>query len=1401
MIKILSKFNTIVIKMILKIIIFICFINKINNDYCNKDKPILYDDSCEDRYCTKEEFEDNICSINNNISKIQWLNKINCFSKDSAYEFTYIKLSNNDILFISLGCEIDGPCELYLYGLKSTGEKLFQDENGNDFKIINIIDNLDYLNAINVKIDNKEYPLICSGYSCFLIDYYDNNQIYSNGLLHFFKNSSNQLGFLQNNPQYFPIINLNQENQILFIIIYGYESISFNFAISNILSKNITSLDNLYNLENVYDQTTINEEQKMCMLSCFMNEAKIIECLYYESNYYKVGIYSNNLNYITDIKLDDREIDDDDDQGFKQLLNCIHLKEEIGVFIYYINMNLENPALILQINELIENNGAYSFKNITNKEKIILSLDNTTLVDHNDLEGDTRYLMKINNNSFSYIYDYYDEESNIIIILIIFELYGNNFDNLIVKYYKINPKLFFGNFIIDSFYKINTFTFNSFIGFASIYYYTYDEDESKLESIYIIFGDSEKQNNNNEIVLNINENYEWKIKDDFNIDINNNLFGYEIIYKIKSVQDSLQNLKFYSANNNREININDEINYNDILLFDYSNIIIKIDDQPFFEIMALIIEPDYYKSLLLCDKYAIYGEDQKNFYQKKIIDEKIIKIKLNFNFKCYLTCETCEYSGLNINKQNCLSCKGNNYCFMENEGNCYDTLSLKYYFYKDLEDANKLKCIPFGEYCTEKYPYEITNTKECVKESNYEDLTDNIINILDNINSITSVFNIIYNKIKEGSLDEYINKGLVIYKNNMTILLSNTSYQKYYIDNGIKTNFSIIDLSECEKKLGYDKSLNIVKMDIYRNDSLVPQVEYLILNPNNHEKIDLSVCEDTKIDIYLPFDLPEESLNLYNFANEQGYNIFNPSDSFYNDICTPFNSKNKTDVLIKDRKEDYYNDEYAFCEEDCDFDNININLNKIKCNCEIKKEIMTDTKFSSNKLLENFYKIDSYSNFRIIICYNLIFSKDGQKNNYRSYIILCIIILFISTTFINIFTNDNKTNKILELIIEQQKKLIDINKNNENKKITIEDGNSKELIADENTKKNIKKRKKKKKKLRNVGNNIIKDKTQSSISLNFINSDKKSVNKEKHITLPSQLKKNKTIKHINGMNNIDKDLAKPQNEDIIIFEKKNSFMKITKQLNIINKKKNDKIINIIINKIEKEFRKKYFSNEELNSLKYEYAIEIDNRSYIQYYLSLLKLKHLIIFTFITNDDYNIFLLKFGFFLISFSLFFTVNAMFFSDDSIHKQYKEQGKFNFIYQIPQILYSTIITSITNMLLKKLSLSQNDILKLKRNLDIQKVEEASKKIKKCLKLKFILFTIIGLILLIFFWYYLSAFCCVFVNTQISLIKDSAISYGLSMLYPFGLNLLPGILRIPSLRNNRRRILYNISKIVAFI
>ena len=272
-------------------------------------------------------------------------------------------------------------------------------------------------------------------------------------------------------------------------------------------------------------------------------------------------------------------------------------------------------------------------------------------------------------------------------------------------------------------------------------------------------------------------------------------------------------------------------------------------------------------------------------------------------------------------------------------------------------------------------------------------------------------------------------------------------------------------------------------------------------------------------------------------------------------------------------------------------------------------------------------------------------------------------------------------------------------------------------------------------------------------------------------------------------------------------KKKNNVSIFSKDRHNINKKcttkekKIDNITDIIINNIEKEKRKFFFNSEELNSLSYNYALEIDDRNFLQYYISLLKIKHLIIFTFLVNDDYNIFLSKLGLFIISFSLYLTVNAIFFSDSSIHKLYEEKGKYNFIYQIPKILYSTIISSIASIILKQLSLSEKDILKIKNKLFIKELEDVTEEVKKCIRIKYILFFVIGFIFFSFFWYYLSCFCCIFTNTQIPLIKDTLISYSLSMLYPFLLNILPGLLRIPSLKKNNRKILYNISRIIALI
>ena len=140
---------------------------------------------------------------------------------------------------------------------------------------------------------------------------------------------------------------------------------------------------------------------------------------------------------------------------------------------------------------------------------------------------------------------------------------------------------------------------------------------------------------------------------------------------------------------------------------------------------------------------------------------------------------------------------------------------------------------------------------------------------------------------------------------------------------------------------------------------------------------------------------------------------------------------------------------------------------------------------------------------------------------------------------------------------------------------------------------------------------------------------------------------------------------------------------------------------------------------------------------------------------------------------------------------------------MYQLPQIIYSSLISVVFNTLLKLLALSESDILTLKskkENKDINKKEED---LNKKLQIKFVLYFIISTILLLLFWYYLSMFCAIYKNTQLHLIKDTLICFGLSLFYPFGINLLPGLFRIPALSNKKgnRKYLYIISKILQML
>ncbi len=227
----------------------------------------------------------------------------------------------------------------------------------------------------------------------------------------------------------------------------------------------------------------------------------------------------------------------------------------------------------------------------------------------------------------------------------------------------------------------------------------------------------------------------------------------------------------------------------------------------------------------------------------------------------------------------------------------------------------------------------------------------------------------------------------------------------------------------------------------------------------------------------------------------------------------------------------------------------------------------------------------------------------------------------------------------------------------------------------------------------------------------------------------------------------------------------------------------------------------YYNDFELNTMNYNEALEIDKRTYIQYYKSLLMTKHPIIFTFFLPKDYNVFIIKICLLSLSFAIYYAFNTIFFDFSIIHKVYKDQGEYNISYLFPLILYSFIISYCINSAIKYIVLSERNIVEIKNQNSIKKANDKVPKVERCLIIKNICYFIISIAFLFFFWYYLASFCAVYQNSQIHVIKNTFISFSLSLLFPFIINLLPGIFRIISLKNKNQKCLYITSKIIQLL
>ena len=894
----------------------------------------------------------------------------------------------------------------------------------------------------------------------------------------------------------------------------------------------------------------------------------------------------------------------------------------------------------------------------------------------------------------------------------------------------------------------------------------------------------------------------------------------------KSTKNILEDTNVQNKINETEdffINFSSEINkyeYRDKSFDNFSDIITTttLDDKFFSDKEELIYSTFSPEKSIECYISCEICNEEGNYTKHNCLScsaDYPYELNIDETINCYNICDYYSYYNSNNNKSYCtsdLSCPKVFNKLIPLKNQCIDECSKdEYYQYEfrkecyqecpyNISEKSKIKDFYCEATCPKEYPFEIVETQDCVNNCSIIQRARNlcIINFLseDNENnkeveekSVENIKDELINDFDTSDIDKGIN--IVIEQKESTVTISSAENQK----NAKKSNSTSIDLGECEKKIKdeygipEDKSLYILKIDVKQEGLKIPKIAYEVYYPLFGDKLiqlNLTACKDTKIELSLPVILTED------------IDIINPKSEYYNDICYTFTSEDGTDVSLSDRKQNFVNNNLTVCEDDCNF-NEYID-GKVFCSCKVKTNSTTkirDNIIERNKLFNSFTNFKNIANIKVLKCYKLIFNLDEYKHNYANVILLVIFLFFLITFFIFYCKDYHYLEKILNMIVYFHLHLNLVTKflNRIKREEQIKLKNFKKIVVVKNTK--IENKKNKFKNMKYPAPLYLKHLILAKkINMGKENIRNMNIYGESKKALGNPIKKNnKNIK-------INKNIENP---DIFSSKKeilsKNDIAK-NKSNNFFNK--NNYPHNMNENQMYKMFLSIYNKSDfELNQIDYKSAIKIDKRTFFEYYLSLLRTKYLIFFSFWPIFDYNSQILKIFLFFFNFSLSFIVNALFFNDNTMHKIYEEKGSFNLIYNIPQILCSSLISEFLKGIIQELALTDYNLISLKQNKNNKNITIKKQKTRKIIKIKIISFFIVTLLLLIFFWFYLACFCAVYKNTQIHLIKDTLISFGISMITPLGIYIFPGIFRLCALKSRKKNkiLTFKFSKLLQFL
>ena len=1288
------------------------------------------------------------------------------------------------------------------YGLKENGRYYFNGTENDEtptkeIEIINSENNDIYgrYESKNIFISlqddinsNKQYLFSTSSYKSvtelYNIDNLENND-------YFIRTTSSILGHEIFSYSY-SLLELPIETQKQYLLLITYtagnprgdkiDAIIFSFPQKdlNIEIQHRNKIDNNFNR----------------IVSCYFMNPLIVIFYLNRTPKFVVRIY----NFKLEQNGEDSELDSLDTSGYRtgdgHFFKSIHLKNNIGVFAYYKGQNILNPNILIG-----EINNDYVFTSIIKKEITEYNFQTNLLL--NDL-------IKINDNRFSFI----TTSTNFTqLYIILFDLYNND-SNLKIRVYK--PNLSNYKFVKE----LATTIYNNYLVFSSsvVDPNNYLVEDKDCFSILMIFGYPKGKDNIIDISSYFMDN-SIKIENNLisklieNITIDNNIFGNEIEenqIKLISIPDEVI---LYNIIGNTSVQLSNGTILNSNYSFMQNDYLLKTYQLYSLEYQYIIQEPTYdkfneypLKIINVSSSNSVSFIDQINYYNRTRFYGRTNKVKFKL---CHDYCGSCYKIGTDINDQKCESCL-EDYQYDYPKILTPNCVPEKYYKNSDDEivpftqgnpkhftnlTTNKTIYFKNDLFCPDEYPFLIINTNECKKSCTYQELlSKNCV--------FSQETDIIYEELKKNVIQTYPADGesLVVeaeegYVFQMTTTLNELKTLGGVYPNGY--NLSMIDLNECETLLKQtngidpDTPLIILKYERLSNSASNKNVQYEIYDPINKTKLDLSMCQTSSLSLYMSITLSDKTQNLYIDLSNSGYDLFNINDSFYTDICTPYKSENGTDVLLSDRIKDFYSANETMCQANCQYSEYSFQSQYLKCECKIEEEdidIEDPEKFSVKIIFTSFYEVLKYSNFQVLKCYKLVFNIQSITKNIGSIIVIILFLCYLC--FFVIYT----INGIKPLKINTVRTILKHNKiSSTRKESNLSNVKFNESQINHNKHK-IKKSSEK---------NIIKEPPRKDKKFKTeIDNNNQVLHAYVHRTKNKSLtyKKEKVLTTLSGKSR-KQSHYKTSKIDSSINQKYQTNASVRKMIDTPESSKSKDFNHIEIYENHLDLSNKKLDDFELNDLDYLEAIELDKRPFSQMYWSTLKREHSILFTFFSWNDYNISYIKFARFIFFICTDIAMNVYFFSDDSMHKVYLNYGKFNFIQQIPQIIYSTIVLNSVETIICYLSLTDKHIYQIKALKNYKSNKIAIFHILKCIKMKLIGFFAFTSFFFFFYWYSIACFCAVYQNTQIIFIKDCISSFLTSLTTPFVIYFLTSVLRFISLRDvtkKRFKCVYKLSGIL---